>query len=59
MNKKIFTTFIFVFAFTAVLTAQQITRFAVVDTAVVYQTYFREWQQLEIMNLQKLNFKQK
>ena len=42
MNKKIFTTFIFVFAFTAVLTAQQITRFAVVDTAVVYQTYFRE-----------------
>ena len=40
MNKK-YLRLLFCFAFTAVLTAQQITRFAV-DTAVVYQTYFRE-----------------
>lgn len=42
MNKKIIFAVAMIFMFAAVLSAQQITRFAVVDTAVVYQTYFRE-----------------
>ncbi len=42
MNKKYFLIFTFIAGLAANSFAQQITRFAVVDTAVVYQTYFRE-----------------
>ncbi len=56
MKKNIFACVLFLIASVCSLCAEQITKFAVVDTSVVYQTYFRESTSVRAYETQKAEF---
>lgn len=56
MKKLFLLTCVFLYAGVSVVSAQQITKFAVVDTAVVYQAYFRESSSVRSYEAKKAEF---
>lgn len=56
MKKILIALTVFLFATGALCTAQQITRFAVVDTSVVYGAYFRESSAIKNYEAKKTEF---